>query len=110
MKILYSFILAELLMNAYADYNATINGIQSPKWEEGNPIAAVILNNTTYDQQKLLGFIYIISLAYLYKMPEPFNFIIIRLADVLHFYCAYSWRNTGYLKYSIRLTLMRFEW
>ena len=101
---------AETIYNADVDYYTTIDGIQSPLWEEANPIGVMIFNNTDYKQQQILGIIYLTGLSQLYRLPKPYNYIITMAFDIGHFYGAYTWRDTGYLKHPIYLTLMRVEW
>ena len=100
----------ELLSNAYIDYFTTIEGIQSPMWEEGNPVGIYIFNHTNYKQQQIIGALYLIGLSQLYRLPKPLDIISMYAFDIGHFWGVYTWRNTGYLKYPIKLTLFRIEW
>ena len=101
---------AEAVSNAGVDYFTTIRGIQSQFWTEGNPLAAEIFRHTNYRQQYILGCLYLVGLSQLHKLPKPYSKIIIMAFDAGHFWGASTWDVTGYLRYPVKLTLLRLEW
>lgn len=102
----------EMIWNIWADTQATNNGLLDSRYYEDNPYWNYIFTKVGYENAKYVNDIYIISMAILSRViPEPYDSLIFcKIYSLYGFLGAYSWRNTGYLKYPIRLTLMRLEW
>jgi len=103
---------AETICNFYSDYDATINGIQDQRYYEANPIAREVFDLVDNDKRELeiIGGLYLISLSSLSLLPEPYNIIIDYIFKTGHFWGGWTWRNTGYLKIPLRLTILYKEW
>ena len=102
---------AEPINNFYTDYTATLAGIESGEYCEGNPVADKIFQSVNYDSEKMavLGGAYILGLTGISFLPQPYNIILEKIISTGHFYGGYTWRNTGYLKYPLVFTIYRIN-
>ena len=102
----------EMVWNIWVDTQTTNLGILDNRYYEGNPYWNKIFIITGYKNVKYVNAVYIVSMATLTRViPAPYNSLIFaKIYGLYAFMGAYTWRNTGYLKYPIKLTLLRIEW